>query len=495
MNSLMNAVTRHARRTPRRPALVWRGAEVSYGALGEQVERYRALIRGLDGAQGEPLALIAKKSPAAVALITAALMEHRPLLLPSAELGRITLNKLVAQAGCRHVLTVRPEPGAEVQSTLVPGASPVDHQGAALMLTTSGSTGTPKIVPLPPEALIRFTGWAAGRFGIREGSSVFNYAPLNFDLCLLDIWTTLRAGGRVVLVDQDQAANPAHLRDLLSTTRPDVVQAVPMLYRLLADPGDPKAHRFPGVKKVINTGEAPGSAVLAALPELFPDATFYNLYGCTETNDSFLYEFHPDSVASPRQGAAEGAPLPIGTPVSGVRYLVLASDKTVLTGAGEGELVVSTPFQSRGYLNAPEAAEAFAAQPGSSRSWYHTGDVVRRDDSGVLTLVGRTDHQVKVRGVRINLQDVEQTLLEHEAVAEAAVVALADPDAGKSLCAVVRRVPGSGLGSLQLREHCAKRLARAAIPAKVHITDDALPRTGTGKVDRQAITHRLTRRR
>ncbi|MFD5428934.1 AMP-binding protein [Streptomyces sp. NPDC127084] len=490
MNSLVRALALAIRDTPGQPALVWHGTEISYGDLGELTDRYRTLIRGLDPTEGPALALVAKKSPEAVAIVLAALMERRPLLLPSAELGSTTLDKLVAQAGCRHVLTLTPrtgtDPQPQVRSTPVPDPVEVDHADTALMLTTSGSTGIPKIVPLPADALDRFTDWAAEQFGIDGNSTVFNYAPLNFDLCLLDIWATLKAGGRAVLVDQDRAANPVHLRELLRTTRPDVLQAVPMLYRLLLEPGDEQEGGFPGVRHVMVTGEAAGSAVLDALPELFPDARFHNIYGCTETNDSFLYEI-------PGTGDISDADrLPIGRPLPGVSQLLITSDGSVLDGPGEGELVVSTPFQATGYLNAPEAQKAFVRRDDSSRVWYHTGDLVHRDADGVLTLLGRNDFQVKVRGVRINLLDVEHALLEHEAVAEAAVVAIADPSAGKSLRAVVRRVPGSGLGGLQLREHCAKRLVRTAIPARVHITEDALPRTGTGKVDRQAITLALT---
>ena len=103
------------------------------------------------------------------------------------------------------------------------------------MLTTSGSTGLPKIVPLPASGIDAFTDWAAEQFEIRPGTMVANYAPLNFDLCLLDIWTTLKHGGCVAVVDQDRATQGAYLADLVRTTGVNVLQAVPMLYRLLID--------------------------------------------------------------------------------------------------------------------------------------------------------------------------------------------------------------------------------------------------------------------
>jgi len=146
--------------------------------------------------------------------------------------------------------------------------------------------------------------------------------------------------------------------------------------------------------------------------------------------------------------------------------------------------VVWTPFRAEGYLD-PE--------PDRQRwrdGFFRTGDLVRRDERGLVFLTGRGDHQVKVRGVRTNIQEVEQVVLAHPEVLEAAVVAVPDEQAGNLLHAVIRRMPGSRVNGLQLRVHCAAALPRTAIPGSFQVGDDALPHTPTGKIDRPALRAR-----
>jgi non-ribosomal peptide synthetase component F len=445
-------------------ALVWRGEEISYGELGRRAEQARDRLGGLP--PGVPVGVLATRSPDAIALILALLTERRPFLLPPPDLPATTLAALFTMAGCAAVLSPGVDPAA-----LPPrdGTATGPPDGTALMLTTSGSTGQPKIVPLPAEAVDRFVTWAAGRFGIGPDRTVLNYAPLNFDLCLLDIWTTLAVGGRVVLVDPDHATRAAYLLGLLRRYQVDVVQAVPMFYQLLAGhPG--AADPLTGVEHVIATGDVLPAWCLAELPRLFPMARLYNLYGCTETNDSFLHEIDP----------AAPAPPPIGVPIDGV-------DGTVLSGPGVGELYVSTPFQAPGYLDETATAAAFGPHPTGAdhHRYFRSGDLVRRHPDGSLTLEGRTDFQVKVRGVRVNPQEVERALLEHDSVTDAVVFALRDPVAGNALHAVVRH--DGQLNTLAVRRHCAQLLPRAAIPSVIHLADTQLPRTSTGKPDRARI--------
>ncbi|MFJ5999416.1 AMP-binding protein [Streptomyces sp. NPDC092370] len=480
---LIGTFLTHARRDPRATALVWRGEEVDYGTLLRRAQARRTRLRRLTG--DGPIGVPAVKSPETIALVLACLLERRPVLLPSATLGADALERLYGEAGVCAVLdpadTTGPDTHEEPDPAYTgPGDPPATPSGRpALLLTTSGSTGLPKIVPLGVEAVDTFVHWAADAFGIGPGSTVFNYAPLNFDLCLLDVWTTLAHGGRVVLVDPDQALSGPRLLALLERHRAEVVQGVPMFFRLIADAAQDTGSVLPSVRHAVFTGDALPGPVLARLPRLMPTARLHNVYGCTETNDSFWHEV-TDARAEAR------TPLPLGRPLAGVDHYLADGDGHVLQGPGTGELLVSTPFQSDGYLGAAAAAEVFTPHPsgGGARRYFRSGDLVRRHPDGTLTLEGRTDHQVKVRGVRVNTQEVESVLLAHPDVTEAAVLALPDPVAGRLLHAVVRRATGCGLNSLALRGHLARRLPRAAVPSTVRITDDPLPRTSTGKVDR-----------
>jgi acyl-coenzyme A synthetase/AMP-(fatty) acid ligase len=124
-------------------------------------------------------------------------------------------------------------------------------------------------------------------------------------------------------------------------------------------------------------------------------------------------------------------------------------------------------------------------------TYYRTGDIVQVHDDGTVTLEGRADFYVKVRGVRVSTQVVEQAILEHPDVVECAVVAVPDELAGKKLHAVIRRTPDSKLNSLTLRKHCAERLARTEMPSTIEFVTEPLPKTSTGKVDRKRVLAQL----
>jgi acyl-coenzyme A synthetase/AMP-(fatty) acid ligase len=502
--SLADHFAEHAERQPDAPALIWDGEPISYGELQQMAEGAGGELEGLP--EDRPVGIRAKKSPEAIALILACLRSRRPFLLPSIELASDTLAKLFAQAGASQVISPfgpRSQSAASLRALVDEAraddseASEWPPQGGAddvtFMLTTSGSTGLPKIVPLRGAGIDAFTDWAAEAFEIRPGTVVANYAPLNFDLTLLDIWATLKHGGCVALVDQDRATQGAYLADLVNDHQVNVLQAVPMLYRLLIDVHREDGRTFESVRHVISTGDKIPASSLAELPTLFPNARFYNVYGCTETNDSLMHEF---------RGLPEGnvpTNVPVGQPLPGVIARVQTEDGSALEGPGTGELMVWTPFQTRGYLRAALNEGKFIqiadGDGDGDRVYMRTGDIVRRHEDGTLTLEGRADFYVKVRGVRVSTQVVEQAIQEHPAVIEVAVIAVPDEMAGARLHAVVRREADQKLNSLMLRQHCATRLARTEMPSTIEIVTDPLPKTSTGKVDRKTISAQLERSR
>ncbi|HSK05640.1 MAG TPA: AMP-binding protein [Kofleriaceae bacterium] len=452
----------HARRAARAPALRWRDETISYGDL---LKRAQDAAARLAGAPPGTVGVLATKSPEAVALILGCLLTGRAFLVASPSLPEATLAELVERAGCVRVFTDPPGGPAAGSPVEIALGGPRD---IGFMLTTSGSTGVPKIVPLPNGGVAEFARWADTTFGLGPGRRVLNYAPLNFDLCLLDIWATLAAGGCCVLVDPAQATSGPALAHQITEATPHVVQAVPLLFELLMDAG----LVAPSVRHVIVTGYAIRAECLAALPRMFPGARLHNLYGCTETNDSFLAPLRP------------GAPLVLGDPLPGVTALLVGADGREVIGAGTGELWVATAFQTPGYLGGA-LAEKFVERDGVRL--FRSGDLVQRHGDGSLTLLGRTDFQVKVAGQRVNLQEIEQCLLAHPSVLDAAVVAIADERYGHRLHAALCRRPGAVLDSLGLRRHCVAHLPRAAMPQTIAIGDQALPKTSTGKVDRNRI--------
>ncbi|PCG82045.1 carbohydrate-binding protein [Streptomyces sp. WZ.A104] len=469
---------------PDATALVAKGGHVSYGELADLVADASHRLDRLGTTGGEPVGVPATKTPRTIALVLACLRRGVPVVLPSPTLPAASMQRLLDRAGCRHV--IHADDGGSAPAGAAPApATPHGPDDIAFVLTTSGSTGLPKLVPLSAGAVERFADWAAVQFDLGPGAATLNYAPLNFDLCFLDVWATLHHGGTVVLVDPAAATNGRHLLDAIDDNAVTVVQTVPMTYQLLVDAAGDAGRKLPSVRHAMFTGDHMPTRYLARLPEVFPDSRFYNIYGCTETNDSFLHEV--DRNAIPADG------VPLGTPLPGVEAVVLDDAGAVVTGPGRGELIVATPFQAARYLGAdPQAPNPFVdapvgRPPGSAARFYRTGDIVRRDGDGLLRLEGRNDHQVKVRGTRVNTSAVEQVLLDHDEVAEAVVIAVPDPVAGHVLHAVLRRVPGAAVGALGLRQHCAQHLPTAAIPSTLRLSEAPLPRTSTGKVDRQSL--------
>ncbi|WP_394828627.1 AMP-binding protein [Pendulispora albinea] len=474
-DTLLDSFIEHAIQRPDKPALTWHGRRTTYGQLYELARYVHRRIENLEIPATAPIGVLAPKSPESIALILGCLLARRRFLLPSPDLGETTLRTLFSRGGCRHVLT------PELTTFTGPALAETRASDAvSFMLTTSCLAGVPKIVPITGEAIDRFTSWAGARFAIGPQTRVLNYAPLHFHLCLLDIWTTLRFGGCAVLVDPVKATQPRHLVELLKSSEVHLVQAVPMLYQLLADATAGGGQRFESVERVLFTGDAMPARCLDELGRLFPRARYYNVYGCTETNASFLYELAPEA---PRHVS-----VPLGEPLPGVDYLLVDEDARIVTGAGVGEIYVSTPFQARNYLGGDEA-EKFAPHPidGGPARFFRSGDIIRRDRDGTLTRESRNDFVVKVRGTRVDTQVVEAALGEHGQVAEAVVIALPDAMAGHLLHAIVRRKPQSTLNGVELRQYCADRLPGSAMPSTIQLVDEPLPRSTTGQIDRRRI--------
>lgn len=484
----------HAPATPRdsdAPGLIWRGRSVSHRELRDRIDAIRADLEAGGLARLETAAVEARKDPGTIALVAALRACGIAALVLPKGLGPEARAAVCARAGAGIELCAGPD-GLEARTppecppSIAPrrgAAAAADTGRAAFVLTTSGSTGVPKGVRLPAASIERFSAWARSAFGIGPGVRVLSYAPLNFDLSLLEIWATLDAGGTAILVEPEQAADAAALIRLVGDEMPDVIQGVPLLYKLL---GQAPEGAFAAVRHVIVTGEHAPRSLRERMRAHFPTARFHNVYGSTETNDSFVFSCDADAFAALER-------LPIGAPIVGTTHRVVAEDGADVVGAGMGELHTATPFAALGYTDPALTEAAFyeREEDGERRWYYRTGDVVERDASGALHLVGRRDFIVKVRGVRTNVKDVEAALEAHPDVELAVVCPVTDAAGETALHGVVQTRPDRRVSTLALRQLCAARLPRTAIPGRFTVTDRPLPRTSTGKPDRKLVAATL----
>lgn len=350
----------------------------------------------------------------------------------------------------------------------------------AYVIYTSGSTGQPNGVMIERAALAHFVAAAAQRYAVRGSDRVLQFAPLQFDASVEEIFVTLCTGATLVL--RDDAMLESMPRFLEAVSRLDIhVLDLPtafwheLVYALEA--GDLRWPRC--VHTVIIGGEAAlAERVAQFLARLGPTVKLFNTYGPTETT----------VVATSALLNAESHGTPIGLPLAGVRALVRGPNGQRIAPGEAGELYLTGPTLARGYLRRPSLnQERFVVLedlPGAPRA-YRTRDLVRVNAHGELAFVGRVDDELKISGQRVDPREVENALLSHPAVHEAAVIAHARADFGKRLVAYVVTDEPAPSHEL-LRKHVARRLLAAAVPS-AFVRVPRLPRTANGKIDRAAL--------
>ena len=364
------------------------------------------------------------------------------------------------------------------QSATDPGVL-VDPAHPAYVMYTSGSTGRPKGVTITHAAIVNRLVWMRAEYDLHAGDVVLQKTPYVFDLSVWEFFGPLTCGARMVLAEPGGHQDPSYLARLIQDRGVTVAHFVPSM--LQAFLGEPSAEECTGLRLVFCGGES----LTAELRDRFHDvldAELHNLYGPTEAA--------VDVTASPAP-RADGPTVPIGRPVWNTRAYVLDAGLEPVPAGVTGELYLAGVQLARGYVGrARLTAERFVACPfgGPGERMYRTGDLVRWRADGNLEFVGRADDQVKVRGFRVELGEVQAALAAHPGVLHAVVVAREDVPGDRRLVAYV--VPsgeaGPGLAAPSLRSHAGTVLPEYMVPSAVVLLD-RLPVTVNGKLDRAAL--------
>ncbi|MFF9479380.1 amino acid adenylation domain-containing protein [Streptomyces sp. NPDC014733] len=380
------------------------------------------------------------------------------------------------------------DPGT-VRNLLGPPAAPTD---LAYIIFTSGSTGTPKGAGVEHHSFLNLLATRVPDYGLRPGVEVPQTAPLTFDLSIWQMFAGLTSGSTVCVVPDDVVRDPAALAAMAVGHRFGCLALVPTYIDVLLghfedDPAAAAAVRTT-LQRLIATGEPLSGELARRWHTVMPGVELLNAYGPAEVAD--------DSTGGPVT-ADEGGYTSVGKVLPRVRVHILDADLQPVPPGVTGQVYIGGESVGRGYIGQPALTAAaflpdpFAAEPG--RRMYRTGDLGRWRADGGVELLGRADNQVKIRGRRVEIGEIEHAVEGHPDVARGVVELLKD-DGPERLVAFVTAQPGGAPDATAVKEYVAGRLPAYMVPQEVLLLP-VLPRNPNGKIDRRALRARAADRR
>jgi aspartate racemase len=483
-SSTIELIEKQAESTPDAVAVASEGNVVTYRELNNRASRLARYLNSRGAAAGT---LIGICLPRSIEMLTAVLAVWKAgaayvPLDPSFPAARLSF--MASDAEVRLIVTDRTlanlisttapkvivddDHAAAEQIDLTNAAGPLD---IAYVIYTSGSTGKPKGVAVQHQALVNLLCAAIEQPGIRPTDALLAVTTLSFDIAGLELFAPLVAGARIILASHEQASDGIALRNLLVESRANVMQATPATWRMLIDCGWRNTPQL----KMLCGGEPLSRDLADAL--LDRGGELWNMYGPTETT----------IWSSWQQIRRDGIAPSIGRPAANTQFYILDARRQPVPVGVRGELYIGGDGVAQGYLNRPElTAERFLSNPFATGRMYRTGDRARWRPDGTVELLGRMDTQVKIRGHRIELGEVEAALAACPVVRNGAVVVREDVTGQKQLAGYFVPAQDSHSAADALRQHLKQRLPDYMVPTHL-VALPALPQTPNGKLDRNAL--------
>ncbi len=489
-----------AARSPAATALVCDGERLTYGELAARVHRLARALRREGVGPETRVAVCLERSPELAAALLAVLEAGAAYVPLDPDFPPERLAYMLADSAAPILLAGPGAPAlplggarrlelAELASVPPTGrpespAAEVPLAALAYLLYTSGSTGRPKGVMVPHGAAVNHLRWVQATYALGRDDRVLLKTPISFDVSVRELFWPLAAGAAVVMARPGGQRDPGYLAELVARERVTVANFVPTLLAAFLD--EPSLAGAGSLRRVIAGGEALSAELVERFHRRLPRAALHNHYGPTETAiNATAWRCRPE----------EPPPVPIGRPIANARVLLMDRAFQPVPIDAPGELWIGGAGVARGYCGRPDAtAERFVPDPFASvpgERVYRTGDLARLRPDGALEFLGRTDEQVKVRGVRIEPAEVEAALAAHPAVREAAAAVRPDARGEGRLVGyvVVRDAAGPAAGEAlagMLRAFLRERLPEAMVPSAL-VALDALPVGPTGKLERRLL--------
>jgi amino acid adenylation domain-containing protein len=478
--TLHELVAAQVERTPEAPAVSFEGQTLSYAELHDRATALAGALQAAGAGPERPIAVRLERSlelPVALLAVLHAGAACVPIdpAYPEARVRQML-------AATRPVAAVATEPLDDVE-VVAPAARSaftsvaVDAANLAFVFLTSGSTGAPKAVALPHAGLVNRIACGRERDRLGRGERLLHKASISFDAALHEIFTPLASGAQVEIAAPGRHADPEYLVELVRQRELTCAHFVPsLLHHVVAEP---RFAQCSSLRRILCGGEDLPPDLAAKVRERLPQVDLFNQYGPTEASMTVS-----SRRVEPRD--AERPRVPVGEPIANTQLHVVDQRLVELPPGMVGELCIGGIAVARGYLGDPAAtAERFVpdafGRPGARL--YRTGDAARRLPDGAIDVLGRLDDQVKVRGNRVEPAEVEAALRARPGVVEAAVAV----DGDDLVAAVAGTAPADGLA-----DPLRRLLPAYMVPTRI-VAVDALPRLGSGKIDRTAV-RRLARR-
>ena len=489
---------RQAASAPDRVALRSEATSVSYGELNARANRMAHHLIEHGVSPGDTVGIRLERSEDLIAAVLAVLKAGAAYVPLDPELPVDRLAYMVVETGTEVVISTEEASGADSSSVpLAPtvvflerdaadiDARPTHNPGVEISSTdrahviyTSGSTGRPKGVTVEHRSVVGFLQAMATRPGICADDVVLAGTALSFDPSVLELFLPLIHGAQIVIADRYTMIDPEALASLLHRSGVTIMQATPTTWQMLVDDGwEGETHLT-----ALYGGEPMSMDLLDAM--IVRCRSLWNLYGPTETTVwATVHE-----VDGPADRARRS--VPVGRPIDNVRCYVLDRRGRPVPKGVPGELFIGGPGVARGYANRPDlTAERFVPDPFvdvAGARMYRTGDLARLLSDGTLALLGRADHQIKIRGHRIELPEIEHTLASHPAIQSAVVTRWEAGPKDVRLAAYYIPRGKVTVDSDELRTYLRTALPAYMIPA-AYVALDSFPLTPSKKIARNQL--------
>ena len=364
----------------------------------------------------------------------------------------------------------------------------LEAQDPWYIIFTSGSTGEPKGVVITKGCLENFVNWMLSDHALVERGEIFlNQAPFSFDLSVMDLYLSLVTGGTLFSISKEIQAEPRQLFLTLARSEVSSWVSTPSFARLcLAEPTF-NQQMLPALKRFLFCGETLAPAVAADLLNRFPNSEVWNTYGPTETTVATT------SIRVDLQILDRYSPLPVGFPKTDSRIYVFDKNGGPVEEGKQGEIIITGPNVSPGYLNRPElTGKVFFEHNGLPA--YRTGDR-GHFQSGLLFFDGRIDNQIKLHGYRIELGDIEANLRLVSGIQDAVVLPVMKDSIPEALAAFIiltEQITGSEFEVIRgIKKELKQRLPVYMLPHNYYFLKE-FPMTPNGKADRCKLAERLS---